>query len=191
MREYQLFLEGKHYLNKTIPVLSKYRPVAISATDYSFNPEIWRRLSVELTKQGAATAEASVAMPVGRGRNVTDIPTYLKMKELSVSNGLVEEDHHMGLRNCGLVLRYATVDPDGGVRLCALFPTNGSALLGNMFKEGKDLFKKPSVTKYYYMPSPSNKLCGACKLEEYCNDCIFNGLYANKEECTYKKEIGA
>lgn len=44
MRGYKTFMEGEHYLNVTIPTLSKYRPVRILATDSLFDSETWKSL---------------------------------------------------------------------------------------------------------------------------------------------------
>lgn len=195
MRGYKTFMEGEHYLNVTIPTLSKYRPVRILATDSLFDSETWKSLSAELLRKGAAAAEVNIAMPLGRGNKVTAALHYLETKKLAFSGNKPQHENDLSgrgqNRNCDLVLRHTAVDPEGNARPCALFPANGhtAVLFGNVLEEGKGLSEKASVIRYYYMPAPSNETCGGCRLEAYCDGCIFHG-WESKERCKYKQEIG-
>jgi len=189
MREYEMFLKGKHYLNKTIQLMSKCLPVRILATDYTFDPEIWKTLRAALIKQGASVAEFNIAMPLGRGTAITDVLNCLETKKRAFISMKSNPNDQLGggCNNCGLILRHTVIDPDGNARPCALFPVDGVASLGNLFDKGKSLFEKPAVCKYYYIPQPSDKTCKGCPSKKYCRGCVFHGLYENKKECAYKK----
>lgn len=194
MHEYQRFLDGNHYLGKTIAKIGKYRPIRILATDFTFDRKMYEAVSAELIRQGASTVEYNVAMPVGRGKEVTDALTYTKLKRGAQLESEVGKDEwwpDVWSPNCELVLRHATITPDGSVLPCALFPIGDSASFGNIFEKGTSLFEDPAVYRFFSAPAPPGKACGNCELEQYCNDCIFVGLYGNEKECTYKKEFGA
>ncbi len=191
MREYKMFLKGKHYLNRTIPAISRYRPIRILATDYLFDSKAWNLLSAELKKQGAVTVECNIARPIGRGKEVTDTSKYLEERKEAPapeegSNGYEE---WYSYSNCGLVLRHTAIGPDGNARPCALFPLDDQVGFGNIFERNLNLFKDPEIIRYYHMPAPSKEICGGCANLRYCEGCIFQGIYAKKTSCNYKIKI--
>lgn len=187
MHEYEMFLKGKHYLNKTIPTLSQYRPVRILGTDYIFDTKVWEILSIALKEYGAADVEYNIAKPIGRGENVIDISEYLRVRYGILTKEKTNEEWESRF-NCGLVLRHTAIDPDGNARPCALFPVDHS--FGNAFERGLSLFEDPEVIKYYYIQAPSKETCSGCTLQKYCEGCIFHGLYAKNEMCNYKTKSG-
>jgi radical SAM protein with 4Fe4S-binding SPASM domain len=171
------------YLYKTIYVLKKYVPIRIICTDIDYNVEKKNIVKKKLLDLGVSLVDFSYVSPIGRGKNKINESIYIDKFINNNLDGFFKKDLRINLVNCGLLLKHSSVDPDGNIRPCALFPLNFK--IGNIF-ENLDFSENSFL---FEIPEPNKDICGECDFYKYCVGCIYKGLYNSKVNCKYKKYI--
>jgi len=175
--------DNDFYLRKTILELKKYLPLRIICTDIDYNLDQKDIVTKKLFELGVKLVDFSYVSPIGRGKNKITELTYI---EKFVNNNLEDfnkKDMRINLVNCGLLLKHSSIEPNGDIRPCALFPLNfkiGNIYDTDNFLENSFLFK---------IPEPNKEICGDCEFYNYCVGCIYKGLYNSKINCKYKKYV--
>ena len=180
---YRKYDDLKRYIEyKTIKEISKIHPVRVIATDYFYNTKKFKNLIKKLKEIGVKQVDCSYVAPIGRAKKKISENTYLKVYPIKEDG----KEFTYNMLNCGLGLRHTTVDPDGNLRPCALFPVSSN--FGNIFYDDLDDIVK-ILTRLYLIKYPSRDICGSCAYVPYCNGCIYRGIYNSNKNCNYRKFI--
>jgi len=174
-RELKEFEKGNHYLSKTLKRITKKHAVRVILTDYLYNEDKAKRVKKLLKDIGVKDIDLSFVSPIGRGKNKINeleyISKFKKDKKSSFTPNPI---------NCGLIFKHTTIDPEGNLRPCALFPLDFK--IGSIRNFVLDKYKILAV-----LPSPNKKICKSCKYFDYCIGCIYKGLSNSNKNCNYKR----
>lgn len=92
-----------------------------------------------------------------------------------------------GCDNCGAGWRTFAIDPYGNIRSC-VNSNNHMFEIGNVFKDGLEIFSKDILFELAKIGVPRYETCKMCKAFSYCQGCYIKGIDGaiNNEECNWE-----
>ncbi|HEC83313.1 MAG TPA: radical SAM protein, partial [Firmicutes bacterium] len=174
-------------------LISKGLTVRVAMT---VTPENWREIEPTLLLArdvGATWFGWSPVMPFGRGCNVKWNLTCDELVELSSKESKLLDAYRGFVPavprslaflppswNCGIGWKNAVIGPSGLVRPCLLFPEASFSFADLNHEAILEAFQKPIVFRLRNLPTPSDEICGDCRLRIYCTSCPARGLNNRK-----------
>lgn len=172
------FIEGKHYLNRTLPKIMERHNLRLIATDLEYSKKAEDRLRKKLEEYRVTELDFSYIIPIGRAKEKLDEKESLSLFPYGKKKNKCEDY----MVNCGLNFKHLVLDTSGNLRPCTLFPKN--FVIGSLEEGFNGEFDYLNS-----LPAPSQRICGKCEFLDFCMGCVFKGMFNSKEDCSYKEFI--